>query len=125
MEDNDKANVRGWKSDPGPQGHWLFTEILGTLDTYLIGSEQWPDCYMYMEDNDKGNVRGFRGDPGLQGHWTVTDIGTVTIDGKTVKTYALATVKCPNWYIYTWMTIKKATSGVGMVTLVLKDISLL
>ena len=86
--------------DPGPQGHWLWTEIPGTLDTYFIGSEQWPDCYMYMEDNDKGNVSGFKGDPGLQGHWTVTDIGTVTIDGKTVETYVLATVKWPNWFIY-------------------------
>ena len=124
MEDNDTANVRGWKGDPGPQGHWLFAKIPGTLDTYLIGSKQQPDCYMYMEDNDEGNVSGFRGDPGLQGHWTVTSISTVTIDGKTVKTYALATVKWPNWYIYTWKTIKKTTSGVGMVTLVLKDISL-
>ena len=55
---------------------------------------------MYMEDNDEGNVSGFKGDPGPQGHWTVTDVGTVTIDGKTVKTYDLATVKWPNWFIY-------------------------
>ena len=87
-----------WDGDPRLQGHWLFTEVQDTLNTQFIGIMQWPDCHMYMEDNDKGNVSGFKGDPGPQGHWTVTDISTVTIDGKTFKTYALATVKWPNWF---------------------------
>ena len=99
MENNSKGYVRGWNGDPGPPGHWLFTEI-GSTDRFPVSPKEWPKWYMYMENNKEGNVRGWNGDPGPQGYWIATLKDTVTIGNEAVVTYAFSPEKWPNWFIY-------------------------
>ena len=97
MENAAGANVRGYKGNPGDQGHWIFTQV---GDKYLISPKKWPKWYIYMEDNGTGNVKGWSGDPGPQGHWKLNKIGTVTIGDRNFNKYLLNTEKWPNWYMY-------------------------
>lgn len=100
MENNSKGNFRGWNGDPGPQGHWLFTEIDSTTNRFLVSPKEWPNWYMYMENNKECSVRGWNGDPGPQGHWIATAKDTVTIDGETFVTHVFSPEKWPKWFMY-------------------------
>ena len=104
MQDNSEGNVRGWKGDPGQQGHFVFTKVAqpspdGTV-RYLVSPKEWPNWYMYMQNNGDGNVRGWPGDPGEQGHWIITRKGTVIVGGREIPTYVLHTERWPGWYMY-------------------------
>ena len=45
--DKDDGNARGWKNDPGAQGHFKFHK---TEDgNYLMSTEFWPLRFMYMQ----------------------------------------------------------------------------
>ena len=99
MQSNNEGNVRGWKEDPGQQGHWKITQI-GSTNKYLLSPKEWPDWYMYMQNNVEGNVRGWKGDPGPQGHWMITQKGTVIVNGQSIPTYVLCTEKWPSCYMY-------------------------
>ena len=102
MQNDETGNVRGWKGDPGPQGHWKVDQIPDTIDDprYLLSPKQWPNWYMYMQSDDTGNVRGWKGDPGPQGHWMITSKGTIIIDGVETQTFLFHPEKWPNWYMY-------------------------
>jgi len=99
MQSNSEGNVRGWKGDPGNQGHWNITQI-GSTNKYLLSPKEWPNRYLYMQDNSKGNVRGWQGDPGPQGHWMITQKGTVIVGGQSLPTYVFNPERWRNWYMY-------------------------
>ena len=78
MQNNKDGNVRGWNGDPGPQGHWKFTQkgtvTIGNevVPTFVFTSVKWPNWFMYMQKNKEGNIRGWNGDPGPQGYFIMT-----------------------------------------------------
>jgi len=92
MQNQGDGNVRGWKGDPGAQGHLLFTRR-DDRTSFLLSTKKWPNWYLYMEDVVDGNVRGWDGDPGPQGHFL--------IKGHRFKNcYLISTKQWPGWYMY-------------------------
>merc|ERR1712060_198326 len=91
MRDNGYGNVRGWKGDPGVQGHLVFTKRPGE-SSYLLSTKKWPDWYLEMGHQSDAPVRGWKGDPGPQGYWL--------IKAHPYKScYLITAEQWPGWYM--------------------------
>ena len=88
------ANVRSYKGDPGPQGHWIVTKT--DDEYYQFSTEKWPNWYMYMQNLPGGNVSGLEGDPGSKGKFYLMAM-ELQLDE---CSFYITPLKWSEWYVY-------------------------
>lgn len=72
LQNNTEGTAKGWKNDPGPQGHFRFVKTENGY--YHILSKEWETWYMYMQSNDDNALRAWEGPPGPQGEWKIISV---------------------------------------------------
>lgn len=97
VQNTEDGNVRAWQDeDPGPQGHFKFTQ--NEDGTWLISTKAYPNWFVYMQDSEDGNVRCWEEDPGEQGWWNVEHFRCP--EGRVTQAMKLTTAKWPEWFLY-------------------------
>ena len=94
LQNTHDGNARGWKGDPGDQGHFKFEK--NEDGTYLMSTKIWPEWHMFMQINEECNVRAYDWKTCTEAKWTITKVKHPVLN----DVFHFTNIEQPTKYLY-------------------------